>query len=204
MKKLLTIIFLCLVSSHLFSQSSAGTFTILMGGSVGKFNVDAGSNFNSVYSNRKLVYTGVFGLGNGSVFVIGKYRVFNATGQSTLTNIAATGSADWKQSILLTGLRFGPGGSALYFDALYVFNHAEENIATENPTVDALSTSQTINQNGFAFAAGLAPKIAGPLDLDFEVEYSFMSQKSTIANGSTAPDLGGMYYSAGISFYFSN
>ncbi len=203
MKKLLTIIFLCSVSSHLFSQSSAGAFTILMGGSVGKFNVDAGSNFNSMYSNRKLVYTGVFGLGNGSVFVIGKYRVFNATGQSTLTNIAATGSADWKQSILLTGLRFGPGGSALYFDALYVFNHAEENIATENPTVDALSANQKIDEKGFALALGLAPKIAGPLDLDFEAEYSSMTNKPTLNNGSSAPNLGGVYYSAGISFYFN-
>ena len=154
MKKLLTIILLCLVSSHLFSQSSTGAFTILLGGSVGKFNIDAGNNFNTIYSNRKLVYTGVFGLGNGSIFVIGKYRVFNATGQSTLSNIAATGSADWKQSILLTGLRFGPGGSAIYFDALYVFNHAEENIATENPTVDALSASSKNRRERICRCAG--------------------------------------------------
>jgi len=204
MKKFLIVILFCITPPHLFSQSASGAFTILMGGSIGKFNVDAGSNFNSIYSNRKLAYTGTFGLGNGSLFVIGKYRIFNATGQSTLTNIAATGSADWKQSILLTGFRLGPGGSALYFDALYVFNHAEESIATENPTVEVLSASQKINQNGFAFAVGLAPKIAGPLDLDFEAEYSFMTQKSTIENGSNAPNLGGVYLSAGISFYFNN
>jgi hypothetical protein len=204
MKKLLTIILLCVVSSQLFSQSSTGAFTILLGGSVGKFNIDAGNNFNTIYSDQKLVYTGVFGLGNGAFFVIGKYRIFNTTGQSTLSNITATGSAEWKQNILLTGLRFGPGGSAIYFDALYVFNHAEESIATENPTVDALSASQKIDENGFAVALGLAPKIAGPLDLDFEVEYSVMTQKPTLNNGSSAPNVGGIYFSAGISFYFNN
>ena len=204
MKKLLTIILLCFVSTHLFSQSSTGAFTILLGGSVGKFNIDAGNDFNTIYANQKLTYTGVFGLGNGAIFILGKYRVFNTTGQSTLSNIDATGSADWKQNILLTGLRFGPGASAIYFDALYVFNHAEETIATENPAVDALSASQKIDENGFAVALGLAPKIAGPLDLDFEVEYSVMTQKPTLSNGSSAPNLGGVYFSAGISFYFNN
>lgn len=204
MKKLFTIILLCFASPHLFSQSSTGAFTILLGGSVGKFNIDAGNNFNTIYANQKLTYTGVFGLGNGAIFILGKYRMFNTTGQSTLSNIDATGSADWKQSILLTGLRFGPGASAIYFDALYVFNHAEETIATENPAVDALSASQKIDENGFAVALGLAPKIAGPLDLDFEVEYSVMTQKPTLSNGSSAPNLGGVYFSAGISFYFNN
>ncbi len=204
MKKLLTIILLFFVSTHLFSQSSTGAFTILLGGSVGKFNIDAGNDFNTIYANQKLTYTGVFGLGNGAIFILGKYRVFNTTGQSTLSNIDATGSADWKQNILLTGLRFGPGASAIYFDALYVFNHAEETIATENPAVDALSASQKIDENGFAVALGLAPKIAGPLDLDFEVEYSVMTQKPTLSNGSSAPNLGGVYFSAGISFYFNN
>jgi hypothetical protein len=204
MKKLFTIVLLCMVTSHLFPQSSTGAFTILLGGSVGKFNIDAGGNFNSIYSDRKLAYTGVFGLGNGAIFIIGKYRIFNATGQSTLSNNDVTGSAEWKQSILLTGLRFGPGGSALYFDALYVFNQAEESIAAVNPSVDALSTSQKIDENGFAFALGLAPKIAGPLDLDLEVEYSVMTQKPTLNNGSGAPNLGGLYFSAGISFYFNN
>ena len=61
MKKLLTIILLCVVSSQLYSQSSTGAFTILMGGSVGKFNIDAGNNFNTIYSDQKLVYTGVLG-----------------------------------------------------------------------------------------------------------------------------------------------
>ena len=70
MKKLLTIILLCFISLPLFSQSSTGGFTILLGSSVGKFTIDAGSNFNSIYSNRKLAYTGVFGLGNGSIFII--------------------------------------------------------------------------------------------------------------------------------------
>ena len=204
MKKLLTIILLCFISLPLYSQSSTGAFTILLGGSVGKFTIDAGSNFNSIYSDRKLAYTGVFGLGNGSIFVIGKYRTFNATGQSALNNIDATGTAEWKQSILLTGLRFGPGGSTIYLDALYAFNHAEESIATVNPTVDALSASQKIDENGFAVGLGLSPKIAEPLDLDFEAEYSLMTQKPTLTNGSGAPNVGGIYLSAGISFYFNN
>jgi hypothetical protein len=204
MKKILIVILLCVVSSQLFSQSSTGAFTILMGGSIGKFNINAGGNFNTIYSDKKPVYTGIFGLGNGALFIIGKYRIFNTSGQSTLSNIAATGSAEWKQNILLTGLRFGPGGSALYLDALYVFNHAEESIGTVNPSVDALSASQKIDENGFAFALGLAPKIAGPLDLDFEAEYSVMTQKPTLNNGSGAPNVGGVYFSAGISFYFNN
>ena len=53
MKKFLTIVLLCLASSQFFSQNSTGAFTILLGGSVGKFNIDAGGNFNTVYSDRK-------------------------------------------------------------------------------------------------------------------------------------------------------
>jgi len=204
MKKFLTIILLCLTSSPVFPQNSTGAFTILLGGSAGKFNIDAGGNFNSVYSNKKAVYTEIAGLGNGAIFIIGKYRIFNTSGQSTLTNIAATGSAQWKQNILLTGLRFGPGGSAVYLDALYVMNHVEETIGTVNPAVDALSATQKIDQKGFAFAFGLSPKIAGPLDLDLEVEYSAKLQKTTLQNGQDAPNLGGVYLSAGISFYFNN
>jgi hypothetical protein len=204
MKKLLTIILLCLTSSPLFSQNSTGAFTILLGGSAGKFNIDAGDNFNNIYPNKKPVYTGVFGLGNGALFIIGKYRVFNTSGQSTVTNSTATGSAEWKQNILLTGLRFGPGSSAVYLDALYVFNHVEEKIGTINPVVDALSADQKIDQNGFAFAVGLSPKLAGPLDLDLEVEYSAKIQKTSLANGTDAPNLGGLYLSAGLSFYFNN
>jgi hypothetical protein len=204
MRKFLTVLLLCSAASHLCSQSSTGALTLLLGGSAGKFNIDAGSTFNNMYSNKKLIYTGVVGLGNGGLFIIGKYRSFNLSGASTVTNIAATGSAEWKQRMLLTGLRFGPGGSAIYLDALYVFNHAEESIGTVNPAVDALSGEQKIDQNGIAFALGLSPRLAGPLDLNLEAEYSVKIQKSTLQNGQDAPNLGGLYLSAGLSFYFSN
>jgi hypothetical protein len=162
-KKFFTLFLLCVSSSQLFSQNSTGAFTILLGGSVGKFTIDAGGNFNNIYSDRKLAYMGVFGLGNGAIFIIGKYRLFDASGQSALSNIAATGSADWKQTILLTGLRFGPGSSAIYFDALYVFNHAEENIGTISPAVDALSAGQKIDERGFALHSGLLRELPGLL-----------------------------------------
>ncbi|HTY11882.1 MAG TPA: hypothetical protein VMF88_12510 [Bacteroidota bacterium] len=204
MKKNLFIILLCFASSEIFAQSSGNAFTILLGGAVGKFNIDAGGNFNTIYTDRKLSYTAVAGLGTGSLFVIGKYRTFEASGQSLVSNIAATGSAQWKQTILLTGLRFGPGNSAFYLDALYVFNHAQETIGTVNPAIDVLAASQKVDDNGYAFAVGLSPKIADPLAINFEAEYSVMARKATLADGNTVPNLGGLYLSAGISFYFHN
>lgn len=202
MKIFLTAILFCLVPSRLFPQNASGGFTVLMGGSVGKFNVNGGGNFNSIYSDRKLAYTGTFGLGDGETFLIGKYRIFSASGQSKLTNIDATGTAQWNQKILLAGLRVHPGGSALYLDVLYLFNHAEETIGTVNPSVNALSASQTIDNNGFALGLGLTPKIAGPIDLDMEVEYSATPQKLTNNNTETIPNLGGIYFGGGLIFYF--
>lgn len=204
MKKLLTILLFCLSAIPIYSQNEVGTFTILAGGSIGEFMIDAGGNFNDLYTNRQLSYTGVFGLGNGESFLIGKYRIFKATGQSKLQNIDATGKADWKQTILGAGFRYHPHGSSLYIDALYVFNHAEETIGTENPPVDFLAASQKLDDNGFAFALGIAPKLISPIALDLEVEYSFMLRKPVNDSGRRVPNLGGLYYSAGLSFYFNN
>jgi len=204
MKKLLTILFFCLLPIHLYPHNDVGTFTILAGGSIGEFLIDAGGNFNDVYTNRQLAYTGIFGLGDGETFLIGKYRIFKATGQSKLQNIDAQGKADWKQTILGAGFRLHPQGSSFYFDALYLFTHAEETIGTENPPVDFLAASQKLDDNGFAFAFGLAPKLVSPIALDFEIEYSFMLRKPVNDNGRRVPNLGGLYYSAGISFYFNN
>lgn len=204
MKKLFAIILFCISTIPLYSRNDVGTFTLLLGGSVGKFLIDAGGNFNDFYTNRQLAYTGIFGLGDGETFLIGKYRIFNATGQSKLQNIDAIGTAEWKQRILSAGFRYHPQGAALYIDALYVFNHAEESIGTVNPPVDFLSASQKLDDNGFAFALGAAPQIISPLALDLEVEYSFMLRKPVNDSGRRIPNLGGLYYSAGISFYFNN
>ena len=204
MKKLFAILFFCHSPIPLYSQNDVRAFTILAGGSIGEFTIDAGGNFKDLYSNRQLAYTGVFGLGNGESLLIGKYRIFTATGQSTLKNIATEGTANWKQTILEAGFRFHPNGASLYVDALYVFNHAEETIGTENPSVDFLAAHQKLDDNGFAFALGLAPKIVSPLALDLELEYSFMLRKPVNDNGRRVPNLGGLYYSAGLSFYFTN
>ncbi len=203
MRKILTVILLCFASSQLHAQGSSGALTILLGGSAGKFNIDAGGNFNSIYSNKSLIYTEVFGLGNGGIFIVGKYRAFTLSGDQGGSNAAATASAEWKQRMLSTGLRFGPGGSAIYLDALYVFNHVEESIGTMDPTANALTGNQKIDQNGIAFALGLSPRLAGPLDLNLEAEYSFKIRTSTLQNGLDAPDLGGLYLSAGLSFYLN-
>ncbi len=204
MKKLLTLVLFCLSPISLYSQNEVGKLTILAGGSVGEFRIDAGGNFNDLYANRQLSYTGIFGLGDGETFLIGKYRIFKATGQSQLQNIDAEGKADWSQRILGAGFRCHPQGSSFYFDVLYLFNHAEETIGTENPPVDFLAASQKLDDNGFAFALGLAPKLVSPIALDLEVEYSFMLRKPVNDSGRRVPNLGGLYYSAGLCFYFNN
>lgn len=201
-------IFLCFLfiglSCSAFSQYESGVFTILLGGNVGKFNIDAGGNFDQYYTDQQLAYTGLVGLGNGVTFLIAKYRLFNSSGHSKLTNVDATGMAEWKQRILSTGFRLHSSSSAIYIDAMYIFNHAEESIATENPRVDVLTADQKIDNNGVAFAIGLAPKIIGPLALDINVEYSVMLRNPTNDAGRQIPNLGGLYYGGGISFYFNN
>ena len=204
MKKILLCILIAAVSSTSLSQPKTSAFTILLGGDAGIFNVDAGGNFNHYYNDRHLAYTGVFGLGNGFTFVIAKYRLFSASGSSKLTNVDATGTAQWKQRILSAGFRLHSEDSAFYIDAMYLFNHAEESIGTLNPAVDALSATQKIDNNGVSFAVGLAPRIAGPLALDFSVEYSVMLQNPLNDAGRQIPNLGGLYYGAGVSFYFNN
>ncbi|HTR82057.1 MAG TPA: hypothetical protein VMM58_10545, partial [Bacteroidota bacterium] len=126
------------------------------------------------------------------------------SGQSKVVNVDATGAADWKQRILSAGFRFHNGGSPVYIDALYVLTHAEESIGTTNPSVDVLTASQKIDDRGFAFAFGFAPRIAGPIALDFELEYSFMLRQSSNDAGRQVPNLGGLYYGGGILFYFNN
>jgi hypothetical protein len=204
MKRTLLCFLIVVSSSSAFSQHESGSFTILLGGDVGKFNVDAGGNFNRYYTDRKLAYTGLFGLGNGFTFVIAKYRLYTANGNSKLTNVDATGTAQWKQRILSAGFRLRSEDSAFYIDAMYLFNHAEESIATINPALAVLSATQKIDNNGLAFAVGLAPRIAGPLALDFNVEYSVMLQNPLNDAGRQIPNLGGLYYGAGLSFYFGN
>jgi len=204
MKRTLLFFLIIASSSAVFSQHGSGTFTILLGGNVGIFNVDAGGNFNQYYTDRKLAYTGLFGLGNGSTFVIAKYRLYTASGSSKLTNVDATGTAQWKQRILSAGIRLQSDNSAFYIDATYLFNHAEESIATLNPAVDVLSTTQKIDNNGVAFALGLAPRIAGPIALDFNVEYSVMLRNPVNDAGRQTPNIGGLYYGGGLIFYFNN
>ena len=201
-------IFLCFLFlaslSVAFSQHESGSFTLLLGGNVGKFKIDAGGNFDKIYTNQQLAYTGLAGMGNGTTFVIAKYRLFNSSGHSTLTNVDAVGKADWKQRIISAGFRLQSHESAVYIDMMYVFNHAEETISTQNPSVDVLATSQKIDNNGLSFAVGLAPRIIGPLCLDLNVEYSRMLRNPTNNAGREIPNLGALYYGGGISFYFNN
>lgn len=204
MKKSLLCLLVIASTSTVMSQPGSNAFTILLGGDAGVFNVEAGGNFNHYYSDRKLAYTGLFGLGNGMTFVIAKYRIYTASGSSKLTNVDATGTAEWKQQILSAGFRLRSNDSAFYIDAMYLINHAEESIGTVNPAVDVLSATQKIDNNGLSFAVGLAPKIAGPLALDFSVEYSVMLQNPLNDAGRQIPDLGGLYYGAGVCFYFNN
>jgi len=200
--RLLISLVLCVTPSA-FSQNGEGPFTILLGGQGGSFVV-SGGDFSKYYTNPKPAYTGLFGLGNGTAFAIAKYRIFSASGQSKLSNVAATGVADWKQRILCLGMRAGGQQTGIYFDATYVMNHAEESISTLNPAVDVLSATQKVDATGGAFAVGFAPRLAGPLSLDLSVEYSFMLQKPLNSAGREIPDIGGWYYGGGISFYFHN
>lgn len=204
MKKILVIIVVLLYSSPLHSQNELNTLTIILGGTVGEFLVDGGGNFNDFYTNRNLSYCGCFGVGNGETFLIGKYRLFNASGQSKLKNLDATGKADWKQSILSAGFRYHPSGSALYLEALYVMSQVKESIGTENPQVDVLSAGEELKDKGFAFSLGLAPKLLGPLSVNAEVEYSFMLREPHNRYDRRIPNIGGLYYGGGISLYFSN
>src|SRR3990172_6819030 len=126
MKKLFATILFFASIIPLYARNEVGRFTVLAGGSIAELNVDGGGNFNEIYTNRQLSDTGFFGLGDGETFLIGKYRIFEATGESKLQNIDATGTAEWKQTIMSAGFRYHPQGGTLYMDALYVFNQAEE------------------------------------------------------------------------------
>lgn len=204
MKTILFVSLFLLSASPLLSQNDVNTFTILMGGTIGEFRVDGGGNFQSFYTNTKLTPTGFFGLGNGETFLIVKYRIFQASGKSELKNLTATGNAEWKQTLLMGGFRLQPEGHAFYFDGMFVMTEAEESISTVDPVVDVLASTEKLKDKGFAFAMGLAPRLAGPLALNLEIEYSFMLRDSFNQDGRRIPNIGGLYYSAGLSFYFNN
>lgn len=70
--------------------------------------------------------------------------------------------------------------------------------------MDFLAASQKLDDNGFASALCVAPKLVSPIALNLEVEYSFMLRKPVNDSGRRVPNLGGLYYSAGLSFYFNN
>ncbi len=204
MKTTLFVSLFLLSTAPLISQNDLHTFTILMGGTIGEFRVDGGGSFDTFYPDRKVTPTGFVGLGNGETFLVVKYRIFQASGNSELKNLTATGKADWKQTLLLGGFRLHPGGSAFYFDGMYVINEAEESISTEDPVVEVLASSEKLKDHGFAFTLGLAPRLVGPLALNMELEYSFMLREARNRNGDKIPNLGGLYYSAGLSLYFNN
>ena len=204
MRTILFVSLFLLSAPPLLSQNDTHTFTILMGGTIGDFRVDGGGNFQSLYTDTKLTPTGFVGLGNGETFLVAKYRIFQASGKSELKNLTATGRAEWKQTLFLAGFRLHPEGHSFYFDAMYVITEAEESISTEDPVVDVLASSEKLKDKGFAFTLGLAPRIVGPLALNLEVEYSFMLREAWNRNGDKIPNLGGLYYSAGLSFYFNN
>ena len=203
MKKLALLAFLCALAFPLYSQNQIDTFTLLLGGTIGEFSINGGGNFNDLYTDRKLAYTGLVGLGNGETFLIGKYRIFKATGRSQLSNLDALGTADWKQTIITAGFRYHPGGGAFYLDVLFAYTHAEERIGTETPPVDVLSASEKLDDRGFGFALGISPKLFDPVAFNFEVEYTSMFRSTQNSAGRKIPNLGGFCYTAGISFYIT-
>lgn len=176
-------------------------FSIMAGAAAGNFSND-NSLFNDVYSNRSISRIYVAGIGSNDVFLIGKYREFNATGKSILVNIAEVGKADWKQKFYLLGLRLHSDEHPLYADVLYVMTRAEETITTSNIIVKELTTNYTTENRGAGFAIGISFDIIGPLGIFVEGEYTIMMKKGRNPSGSVDPELGGFCASAGARLEF--
>ena len=77
---------------------------------------------------------------------------------------------------------------------------AEETIATENPIVAELEAQEKTENRGIGFGVGVAVKIAGPLKIFLEAEYSIMTRVGRNQYGRANPELGGFCLSGGIQF----
>ncbi len=193
---------LCIVLAPLCAgENNEKHFSLLFGGGVGSFKMDDG-RFLMVYSNRSMTRHGFFALGDSRTYLIGKYRLFDATGKSELTNINVTGFSEWREIFYSAGFRLTVPHSPFYADVSYVIIKAEEKISTVQPVVNELTTSQKIENRGLSFGGGLAIEILSPFAIYGEGEYTFMLQKVQNDKKRDLPGIGGWNISTGIIFIF--
>lgn len=181
------------------TEKKKNRFSIMFGGAAGNF-ANSESKFNTIYSNRTISRIYMAGIGTNTFYFIGKYREFSALGKSVVANIAVAGKADWKQKFYSAGLRLHADDHPIYAEVLYVFTRAEEVITTKDPVVEELTAKEITENKGVGFTVGIALKIAGPIGIFVEGEYSMMLKKGRNQYGRANPELGGICASAGIQF----
>jgi hypothetical protein len=198
MKKHLLIFLLVSLSFPLTAQNEVGVLTFTLGGTYGRIK-PASTKFQDIYSTPHPIYYGFFGAGNGETFLIGKYKMFSAKGKSEVTNVQIEGTAEWTQTMILGGFRYFPGGSSLFIDAMFFKTTVNEKISTRDPVVSELTGSETIKHTGLAGTLGFSPRLADPLCLHLEIDYSFTFDELKTKSGRSVPNLGGFSYSGGLS-----
>jgi len=165
----------------------------------GVFRPDA-PNFAKIYgSDDKMLPVLAFGIGYKDVYMVARYRLFEASGQSLVAGIDLAGTAEWREEIITLGLRtyeFRP----LYFELAYALGFVEESISTEQPEYSALNrTFITKDNQGLSAAIGLTIKLITGIYLTGELEYIYIPINSEIEAGNEKVNLGGPSFSIGLS-----
>jgi opacity protein-like surface antigen len=177
--------------------------TLNAGGKIGLFS-SSDEGFGDIYKD-KFSYEGFLSLGYREYFIIGKYRIFNSSGESKLENITIEGVANWEQTFTFFGARFYPYilKGLVYIDLGVILSKAKEKIGTKNPEIPELSRTAETEGTGFALSGGLSFPISKFLNLNGEIEYSLIPSKGYGGIGGKKPDIGGLFYGVSLNFIFN-
>lgn len=202
------LLILLLATGRIFAQNTNNDLPdldhgyLMLSGGVGSTNHDI-SNFDNVFTDQPLDKVAIVAVGARSAAIVGKFREFRASGQSTVKNVQATGAAKWYQRYWEAGLRFRSDKMPFYMDVLYFLTTAREDISTVADPIPALAVSYGEKQRGIAVALGMAVTIVAPVRLFGEAEYGMVIKKETQdGTPSSAPDLGGFRLAGGAQIAF--
>lgn len=180
--------------------------TLIIEGSGGLFR-PAPKNFTKIYENDGAMKMALLGVGYRNVYLVGRYRLFEAAGKSIVTGIDLAGSATWHEEFISLGLR-SYSGKLLYAEVAYVIGTVKESISTNKPEYTALNSTITVsNKRGVSTSLGINVPIALGFNLSGEVGYLFVRAKIPDRSKSgeiinLGVNLGGPVYSVGLSFFF--
>jgi hypothetical protein len=191
MKYTFVLLAVCLYLNTLAAQDR---FSVLAGGIAGYQKVEAES-FRNVYGNSKFSYGGLVGVGNGEVYLGCKYRIMNVEDRSTKINgVDFTG--DWKERLIVAGFHYYPR-VPFHVEAGYVWLAADESLTP--PFATSLSAvNRTYQDHGIDILVGLS--LGHDIRVNFDIEYLLMLKNGSLSDGGTLPNLGGIYYGAGICY----